>query len=89
MGRARSLGHGETRAYVIANLLFFLLIVITGLSYPDPKASSAPWYLNVGFIAGIPAVPRIMRYLFGVHMPQRHRRNRGYGGGATGGPQRR
>jgi hypothetical protein len=66
MGRVRWLGDGATRAYVIANLLLLLLIGIKGLSYPDPTASSAPWYFNLGFIAGIPAVPWIMPYLLGV-----------------------
>src|SRR5438477_1040347 len=71
MGRIGWLGHGATRAYVIANLLLLLLIVIKGLSYPDPTASSVPWYLNLGFIAGIPAVPWIMPYLFGVLLLRR------------------
>jgi hypothetical protein len=66
MGRVSWLGPGATRAYVIANLLFVLLIMVKGLSYPDPTASSAPWYLNLAFIAGIPAVPWIMPYLLGV-----------------------
>ena len=56
---------------MIANLIFLLLIVIKGLSYPDPTASSAPWYLNLAFIAGIPAVPWIMPYLFGVVLLRR------------------
>jgi len=71
MGRVRWLGRGATRAYVIANLLFLLLIVTRGLSFPDPKTGSAPWYLNLGFIAGIPAVPWIMPYLFGVVLLRR------------------
>ena len=66
LGQVRWLGRGATRAYVIANLLFLVLIVVKGLSYPDPTANSALWYLNLGFIAGIPAVPWIMPYLFGV-----------------------
>ncbi len=71
MGRVRWLRPGATRAYVIATLLCLLLIVIRGLSYPDPTASSAPWYFNVGFIVGIPAVPWIMPYLFGVVLLRR------------------
>jgi hypothetical protein len=71
MGLIGWLGRGPTRAYVITNLLFLLLIVIKGLSYPDPTASSLPWYLNLGFIAGIPAVPWIMPYLLGVVMLRR------------------
>jgi hypothetical protein len=71
MRRAGWLGRGATSAYVIANLLFLLLIVIKGLSYPDPTASATAWYLNLGFIAGIPAVPWIMPYLFGVVLLRR------------------
>ena len=71
MGRVRWLGRGATRAYVIANLLFLVLLVIRGLSFPDPTAGSAPWYIRPGFIAGIPAVPWIMPYLFGVVLLRR------------------
>lgn len=71
MGRVRWLGPGATRAYVIASLLFVVLIMVKGLSYPDPTASSAPWYLNLAFIAGIPAVPWIMPYLLGVVLLRR------------------
>jgi hypothetical protein len=71
MGRVRWLGDGTTRAYVIVTLLLLLLIVIRGLSYPDPTASAAPWYFNLGFIAGIPAVPWIMPYLFGIVLLRR------------------
>lgn len=66
MGRVRWLRRGATRAYVIAALLLLLLIVSRGLSYPDPTATSAPWYFNLAFIAGIPAVPWIMPFLLGV-----------------------
>jgi hypothetical protein len=71
LGRVGWLGRGATWAYVIANVLLLALIVIKGLSYPDPTATSAPWYLNLGFIAGIPAVPWIMPYLFGVVLLRR------------------
>jgi hypothetical protein len=66
MGQVGWLGRGATRSYVIANLLLLILIMIKGLSYPDPTATSAPWYFNLAFIAGIPAVPWIMPYLLGV-----------------------
>jgi hypothetical protein len=71
LGRVRWLGRGGTLAYVIANLLLLVLILIKGLSYPDPTSKSAPWYLNLGFIAGIPAVPWIMPYLLGVLLLRR------------------
>jgi len=71
MGRVAWLGRGATIAYVVANLLLLLLVVTKGLSYPDPTASSTAWYLDLAFIAGIPAVPWIMPYLFGVVLLRR------------------
>jgi len=71
LGRAGWLGPGATRAYVIANLVALLFIVIRGLSYPDPTAFSTPWYLHPGFIAGIPAVPWIMPCLLGIVLLRR------------------
>ena len=71
LGQVGWLGRGATRGYVIVNLVFLSLIIIKGLSYPDPTATSAPWYLNLAFIAGIPAVPWILPYLFGVVLLRR------------------
>lgn len=65
------LGRGATRSYVIVNLLLLILVLIKGLSYPDPTASSAPWYLDFAFIAGIPAMPWFIPYLFGVKLLSR------------------
>lgn len=76
LGRVGWLGRGATRVYVIANLLLLILILIKGLSYPDPTAKSAPWYLNLGFVAGIPAVPWIIPYLFGVILLRQTNRQR-------------
>ena len=66
LGRVGLLGRGASRAYLIANTVFLALILTRGLAFPDPTASSTPWYLNLAFIAGIPAVPWIMPYLLGV-----------------------
>jgi len=71
MERMRWLGRGAARAYVIANLVALLFIVARGLSFPDPNASSTPWYTQPGFIAGIPAVPWIMPFLLGVVLLRR------------------
>jgi hypothetical protein len=65
-GRIRWLGRGATRAYVDANFIALLCLVMRGLSFPDPAALSTPWYTRPGFIAGIPAVPFIMPFLLGV-----------------------
>jgi len=71
MGRALWLGRGASRAYVILNLLALAFLMVRGLSFPDPTASSTPWYLRPGFIAGIPAIPWLMPYLLGVVLLRR------------------
>lgn len=71
MGRTGWLGGGAARVYVIANLVATFFIVMRGLSFPDPNASSTPWYTQPGFIAGIPAVPWIMPFLMGVVLLRR------------------
>lgn len=71
LGRARWLGRGATRAYVIVSFVALLFLVLRGFSYPDLTASSTPWYLRPAFIAGIPAVPWIMPFLLGVVLLRR------------------
>lgn len=71
LGRAGWLGISATRAYVIVAVVALLFIVLRGMSYPDPTASSTPWYIRPGFIAGIPAIPWIMPYLLGVVLLRR------------------
>ena len=71
LGRIRWLGRGATRVYVLASLAAVLFLALRGLSFPDPTASSTPWYLRPGFIAGIPAVPWIMPFLLGVVLLRR------------------
>jgi hypothetical protein len=70
-GRTRWLGRGATRAYVVANLIAVLCLVMRGFSFPDPSALSTPWYTQPGFVAGIPAIPFIMPFLFGVVLLRR------------------
>jgi hypothetical protein len=48
-----------------------LFLLIRGIQYPDPKALSAPWYTSPGFVVGIPAVPFIIPFLFGVVLLRR------------------
>jgi len=71
LGRVGLLGRRASRAYMIANTVFLALILTRGLAFPDPTGSSTPWYLNLAFIAGIPAVPWIMPYLLGVVLLRR------------------
>ena len=71
LGQAQWIGRGARRAFVIVSLIALLLLVIRGLHFPDPRALSAPWYTNPGFIVGIPAVPFIIPFLFGVVLLRR------------------
>ena len=71
LGRAQWIGRGAARAFTIVSLVALLLLVIRGLHFPDPRALSTPWYTNPGFIVGIPAVPFIIPYLFGVVLLRR------------------
>jgi hypothetical protein len=71
LGRVQWLGRGATRAFIIVNGVALLFLMIRGLQYPDPRALAAPWYTNPGFVVGIPAVPFIMPFLFGVVLLRR------------------
>jgi hypothetical protein len=71
LGQARLLGRGAARAFMIVSLVALLLLVIRGLHFPDPHALSIPWYSSPGFIVGIPAVPFIIPFLFGVVLLRR------------------
>src|SRR5207245_11192865 len=66
LGQVRWLGRGAARAYVIASIVFIILLVMRGVSFPELSDASAPWYVRPGFVAGIPAVPWIMPFLLGV-----------------------
>src|SRR5438105_8364590 len=66
LGRVQWLGRRARRAFMIVNGVALLFLVIRGVQYPDPRALSAPWYTNPGFVVGIPAVPFIMPFVFGV-----------------------
>ena len=71
LGRVQWLGRRATRAFMIVTGVALLFLVIRGLQFPDPRALSTPWYTNPGFIVGIPAVPFIMPFLFGVVLLRR------------------
>ena len=71
LGRVQWLGRRATRAFMIVAGVALLFLVIRGLRYPDPRALSTPWYTSPGFVVGIPAVPFIMPFLFGVVLLRR------------------
>jgi hypothetical protein len=71
LGRVQWLGRGATRAFMIVNGVALLFLVIRGVQFPGPKSLSAPWYTSPGFVVGIPAVPFIMPFLFGVVLLRR------------------
>jgi hypothetical protein len=71
LGQAGWLGRGAARIFTIISLFALLLLGIRGLHFPDPHALSTPWYTNPGFIVGIPAVPFIIPFLFGVVLLRR------------------
>jgi hypothetical protein len=71
LSQAKWIARGAARAFMIVSLMALLLLVIRGLHFPDPKALSTPWYTSPGFIVGIPAVPFIIPFLFGVVLLRR------------------
>jgi hypothetical protein len=60
------LGRGTGRVFAGVCIVGLICLVARGLPFPDPAASSTPWYMVPGLIAGIPAVPFIAPYLLGV-----------------------
>jgi hypothetical protein len=71
LGRVQLLGRRATRVFIIVSSVALLFLMIRGVQYPNVKALSAPWYTSPGFIVGIPAVPFIMPFLFGVVLLRR------------------
>jgi hypothetical protein len=71
LGRVELLSRGAARCFAIVSLIAFALLLIRGLHFPDPRALSTPWYANPGFAVGIPAVPFIIPFYFGVVLLRR------------------
>lgn len=71
MRRTQWLGPKAAHAFVIANLLAVMCLVIRGLDYPRPAAAFGHWYTIPGFVVGIPAVPWIMPCMLGVLLLRR------------------
>lgn len=71
MGSVEWLGRWPTRVYVGVNFFLFVLLSVRGVSFPDPNGGGTHWYLDAGFVAGIPAVPWLMPFLLGVVLLRR------------------
>src|SRR5438876_4834374 len=69
LGRVQWLGRRATWAFIIVTFVALLFLMIRGVKYP--KGRVTPWYTSPGFIVGIPAVPFIMPFLFGVVLLRR------------------
>jgi hypothetical protein len=70
-GQRGLLGRRASAVLCGVALLALGAILVRGLSFPDPTADSAPWYLRPGFIAGIPAVPWILPHILGATILRR------------------
>ncbi len=66
MRRAGWLGGRGAIIHVAMNLAALLFLALRGLSFPDPTSSATSWYLQPGFVAGIPAIPWLSTYWLGV-----------------------
>ena len=71
LARTDWLSRKASRAYIIVNVVFVLLIVIKVFWHQDPAAISLPWYTIPGSILGIPALPLIMPSWLGVVLLRR------------------
>jgi len=69
--RAGWLGRAPGTLIALLSLAGCALVLVRGLSFPDPTAASTPWWTRPGFIAGVPAVPWVLPYFFGVALLRR------------------
>src|SRR5438105_1328535 len=78
LARVQWLGRGAARAFMIVTFVALLFLMIRGLRYPNGRVTT--WYTSPGFIVGIPAVPFIMPFLFGVVLLRRAGEEQSQGG---------
>lgn len=71
LGAARLLGRRSAMVYVILNLVALAFLFVRGVTFPVPGAGSDPWYLQPGFIVGIPAMPWLMPFFLGAVLLRR------------------
>lgn len=70
-GRARWLSRAAANAYLAISFIALIFLFLRGLSFPDPNAAVSPWYTSPGFIVGIPAIPWLMPFFFGIVLLRR------------------
>jgi hypothetical protein len=71
LGAVGWLGRRATWAYVALNVVALGLLLLRGVAFPSPTATSEPWYTSAGFVVGIPAMPWLMPFLLGVVLLRR------------------
>ena len=76
LGRTRWIGRGATRAFVAASFIALACLLVRGLQFPLRGEALAHWYSSQlhtipGFVVGIPAVPWIMPWMFGITLLRR------------------
>lgn len=71
LARTKWLGRKASLAYIIVSFIALVFLVIKIQQHPDPAGVSQPWYTIPAFILGIPALPLIMPFLFGVVLLRR------------------
>jgi hypothetical protein len=60
LGHRHWIGRRAAGAFLGISSMAFALLLLRGVVFPDPFASTTAWYVRPGFIAGIPAVPWIL-----------------------------
>ncbi len=66
MAKARLLSKWASCCYLVISALAVTLLLLRGISFPNPNAIAAPWYETPGFIVGIPAMPWLMPFFLGI-----------------------
>ena len=62
--------HGRVAAGVFVLLcgLILVMLVLSGIEYPEISGQTAPWYTQPGIIVRIPAIPWIPPSLLGARL---------------------
>lgn len=69
--KAKLLSRWAAYTYLALSAVAVTLLLLRGISFPDPNAGAAPWYETPGFVVGIPAMPWVMPFLLGLVLLRR------------------